>query len=67
MTADLLKSAATPPEDWPELVALDAPNLPRLDLVHLPGWAGDYVTQKTTRAAVANRPFFAQAKSILQG
>ncbi|MEW8014888.1 MAG: DUF3987 domain-containing protein [Candidatus Sedimenticola endophacoides] len=31
-----------PPEDWPELVPLDAPNLPRLDLVHLPGWAGDY-------------------------
>jgi len=42
MTADLLKSAAPPTEDWPELVPLDAPNLPRLDLAHLPGWAGDY-------------------------
>ncbi|MCG7926289.1 MAG: DUF3987 domain-containing protein [Candidatus Thiodiazotropha taylori] len=42
MTVDLLKSAAPPLEDWPELVPLDAPNLPRLDLVHLPGWAGDY-------------------------
>jgi hypothetical protein len=42
MTADLLKSAAPPPEDWPELVPLDAPNLPRLDLAHLPSWAGDY-------------------------
>jgi len=42
MTADLLKTAAPPPEDWPELVPLDAPNLPRLDLVHLPGWAGEY-------------------------
>jgi hypothetical protein len=42
MTADFLKSAAPPPEDWPELVPLDAPNLPRLDLVHLPSWAGDY-------------------------
>ena len=42
MTADLLKSAVPPPEDWPELVPLDAPNLPRLDLLHLPGWAGDY-------------------------
>jgi hypothetical protein len=42
MTADLLKSAAPPPEDWSELVPLDAPNLPRLDLAHLPGWAGDY-------------------------
>lgn len=42
MTADLLKSATPPPEDWPELVPLDTPNLPRLDLQHLPGWAGDY-------------------------
>lgn len=42
MTADLLKSAAPPSEDWPELVPLDTPNLPRLDLRHLPGWAGDY-------------------------
>ena len=42
MSADLLKSAAPPPEDWPALVPLDAPNLPRLDLAHLPGWAGDY-------------------------
>lgn len=43
MTANLLKPAEPPPEDWPELVPLDAPNLPRLDLAHLPGWAGDYV------------------------
>jgi len=42
MTANLLKSAAPPAEDWPELVPLDAPNLPRLDLAHLPGWAGDF-------------------------
>lgn len=42
MSTDLLKTAAPPPEDWPELVPLDAPNLPRLDLGHLPGWAGDY-------------------------
>lgn len=42
MSANLLKSAAPPPETWPELVPLDAPNLPRLDLAHLPGWAGDY-------------------------
>jgi hypothetical protein len=42
MTADLLKTAAPPPEDWPKLVPLDAPNLPRLDLAHLPNWAGDY-------------------------
>ena len=35
MTADLLKFAAPPPEDWPELVPLDVPNLPRLNLTHL--------------------------------
>jgi len=29
-------------EQWPKLVPLDAPNLPRLNLKHLPGWAGDY-------------------------
>ena len=27
---------------WPDLVPLDAPNLPRLDLAHLPDWAGDF-------------------------
>jgi hypothetical protein len=42
MSAKLLQSAALPLEDWPELVPLDAPNLFRLDLSHLPGWAGDY-------------------------
>lgn len=38
----LLQTAAPPSEDWPELVPLDTPDLARLDLVHLPGWAGDY-------------------------
>jgi len=42
MTANLLKSAAPPAEDWPERVPLDAPDLPRLDPAHLPGWAGDF-------------------------
>ncbi|WP_412852375.1 YfjI family protein [Ectothiorhodospira shaposhnikovii] len=28
--------------DWPELIPLDHPDLPRLDLDHLPGWAGAY-------------------------
>jgi len=42
MSATLLKAAAPPPENWPELVPLDAPDLPRLDLAHLPGWAGDF-------------------------
>jgi len=53
MNADLLKSAAPPPEDWPELVPLDTPNLPRLDLVHLPSWAGDYAR---TIAATTETP-----------
>ncbi|MCG8049506.1 MAG: YfjI family protein [Candidatus Thiodiazotropha endolucinida] len=42
MNTGLLKSAMPPLEEWPELVPLDAPNLPRLDLIHLPGWAGNY-------------------------
>ena len=39
MTAELFKPAAP---DWPALVPLNAPNLPELDLAHLPSWAGDY-------------------------
>jgi hypothetical protein len=42
MTANMLESAAPPPEDWPELVPLDTPNLPRLDLKCLPSWAGEF-------------------------
>ena len=42
MSAELLKSAAPLPEDWPALVPLDAPDLPRIDLAHLPAWAGKY-------------------------
>lgn len=42
MTAELLKAAAHPTEDWPILVPLDSPKLPRLDVCHLPCWAGDY-------------------------
>ncbi|RRS32400.1 MAG: hypothetical protein OI74_11570 [Gammaproteobacteria bacterium (ex Lamellibrachia satsuma)] len=37
-----MNSASPPQEEWPKLVPLDAPNLPRLDLAYLPGWAGDY-------------------------
>lgn len=42
MSNDLLKTAKSPQDTWPMLVPLDAPNLPKLDLIHLPGWAGDY-------------------------
>jgi len=44
MTPDLLKAAAPPQDEWPVLVPLDAPNLPRLDLAYLPGWAADYAS-----------------------
>lgn len=42
MSTALLNSAAPPPEEWPELVPLDSPNLPRLDLENLPGWAAEF-------------------------
>ncbi|MAC32067.1 MAG: hypothetical protein CME38_00490 [Haliea sp.] len=42
MSAELLRAAAPPSEDWPELVLLETPNLPRIDLACLPGFAGDY-------------------------
>ena len=42
MNTKLLNAAPPPLEDWPVLVPLDAPNLPRLNLEHIPGWAGDY-------------------------
>ena len=42
MTTHLLKTATLPLESWPKLVPLDSPDLPTLDLKHLPGWAGDY-------------------------
>lgn len=42
MSSDLLKPVEPPSDDWPALVPLDAPNLPSLDLAHLPSWAGDY-------------------------
>ena len=48
MNAELLKSATPPHEEWPNLVPLDAPNLPRLDLAHLPAWAGDYARALVT-------------------
>ena len=41
MSSNLLQPV-TPIEDWPELVSLDHPNLARLDLKHVPGWAGEY-------------------------
>lgn len=48
MSAELLKSAAAPTEDWPALVPLDAPNLSCIDPTHLPAWAGDYARALAT-------------------
>jgi|GEM_PF-5783459 len=42
MSPHLLKSARPPAETLPALVPLGSPRLPRLDLAHLPGWAGDF-------------------------
>ena len=42
MATDFLSHADYPEEEWPELVPVDAPNLPRLDPNQLPGWAGTY-------------------------
>ena len=42
MTANLMKLEDFTRKDWPELVRLDAFNLPRLDPVELPAWAGAY-------------------------
>jgi hypothetical protein len=30
------------PDPWPSLIRLDAPSLPSLDRMAIPGWAGDY-------------------------
>lgn len=42
MNTLFIQPSAPVDDDWPELVPLDTPNLPRLDLIHLPSWAGDY-------------------------
>lgn len=43
MKADLLTPAAPAQDEWPKLVPLNNPDLPRLDPTHIPGWAGDFV------------------------
>lgn len=42
MTLAIWKSAAPPDEEWPDLVPLNTPILPRLDTTWLPAWAGDF-------------------------
>jgi len=48
MTASLLKNACSSQEEWPALVPLDTPALPRIDLAHLPSWAGDFAQAVAT-------------------
>lgn len=43
MSENLLENAIKPDETWPDLIPLDARNLPRLDPSHIPEWAGEYV------------------------
>lgn len=42
MSDNLAPYGIEPVEEWPDLVPLDTPTLPRIDLGHLPGWAGEY-------------------------
>ena len=44
MSTELLTSIIEPEDEWPQLVPLDTPNLPRLNLNNLPSWVGDYVS-----------------------
>ena len=39
---DNTASITTVEDEWPQLVPLDAPNLPRLNFSNLPGWLGEY-------------------------
>lgn len=48
MSINLLNSATPLLDDWPQLVPLNTPKLPRLDLALLPGWAGDYARALST-------------------
>ena len=42
MNGDLIKPQQVAVNDWPQLVPLDDPELPSLDLSDMPTWAGDY-------------------------
>jgi hypothetical protein len=43
--APFVKPAPIEPEPWPDLIPLDAPKLPRLELSLLPGWAGTFARE----------------------
>lgn len=44
-TAKVLRGAVNPNEEWPELVSLDTPDLPSIDISNLADWAGDYASE----------------------
>lgn len=62
MSAPLPIHARPPEEDWPPLVPLEAPTLPRMDRTALPGWAGDYAR---ALAAATEVPFELSAGLVL--
>jgi Protein of unknown function (DUF3987) len=62
MTVDYLKHALPPAEDWPALVPLDSPNLPKLNSDTLPGWAGAYAR---ALAEATETPFELAAGMVL--
>lgn len=43
--APFVKPGPVPVDPWPELIPLEAPSLPRLDLSLLPGWAGTFTRE----------------------
>jgi hypothetical protein len=43
--APFVKPEPTEPDPWPDLIPLDAPSLPRLDVSLLPGWAGAFARE----------------------
>jgi len=49
MNSTYFNTAKPPVDEWQTLVRLDTPDLPQLNIDHLPSWAGDYA-----RALAAN-------------
>ena len=63
MSIDYLEQAKQPDEEWPDLVSLDVPELPRLDCDILSGWLGDFV--KAISAATETPPELALGMALV--